>query len=111
MNVRASDAASPSQSVKELAHFIGGKPVAGRDRNSGGRFGDVFNPTTGELSARVPLASKAETEQAIEIARAAFPGWAETSPLARARVLFRFKELVERHMDELGHIISHVRTH
>jgi malonate-semialdehyde dehydrogenase (acetylating)/methylmalonate-semialdehyde dehydrogenase len=88
--------------AKDLAHFIGGKFVPGES----GRFGDVYNPTTGALAARVPLASKAETEKAIEDAQQAFPGWANTSPLTRARVMFRFKELIEKHMDELALIIS-----
>src|SRR5436309_3622072 len=88
--------------VRELAHFIGGKQVRGES----GRFGDVFNPTTGALSGRVPLASKAEVERAIAVAKDAFAGWSETSPLTRARVMFRFKELIERHMDELALLIS-----
>src|SRR5258708_20373078 len=88
--------------VRELAHFIGGVQVRGPDLKSGGRFGDVFNPTTGTLSAKVPLASKAEVERAIAIAKDAFAGWSETSPLARARVMFPFRELIDRHMDELA---------
>src|SRR5258708_31991555 len=88
--------------VRELAHFVGGKQVRGES----GRFGDVFNPTTGTLSAKVPLASKAEVERAIAIAKEAFAGWSETSPLTRARVMFRFKELIERHMDELALLIA-----
>ena len=91
-----------SVAAKELSHFIGGKHLPGASK----RFGDVFNPTTGALSARVPLASRAETEQAIASAAAAFPDWAATSPLARARVMFRFKELVERHMDEIALLLS-----
>src|SRR5437870_4602188 len=87
----------------ELTHFIGGKQVRGEN---GGRFGDVFNPTTGALAAKVPLASKAEVERAIANAREAFAGWSETSPITRARVMFRFKELIERHMDELALLIS-----
>jgi malonate-semialdehyde dehydrogenase (acetylating)/methylmalonate-semialdehyde dehydrogenase len=88
--------------VRELAHFIGGKHVVGES----GRFGDVFNPTSGTLAARVPLASKLEVERAIANAKEAFAGWSETSPLARARVMFRFKELIERHMDELALLIA-----
>src|SRR3989449_1029595 len=87
----------------ELTHFIGGKQVRGE---KSGRFGDVFNPTTGALAAKVPLASKAEVERAIAVAKEAFAGWSETSPLTRARVMFRFKELIERHMDELALLIA-----
>src|SRR5205809_27027 len=88
--------------VRELAHFVGGRQVRGES----GRFGDVFNPTTGAPSGRVPLASRAEAERAIAVAKEAFAGWSETSPLTRARVMFRFKELIERHMDELALLIS-----
>src|SRR5438552_36319 len=87
----------------ELTHFIGGKQVRGEN---GGRFGDVFNPTTGALAAKVPLASKAEVERAIANAKDAFAGWTEIPPLTRARVMFRFKELIERHMDELALLIA-----
>src|SRR5256712_872831 len=89
--------------TRELTHFVGGKQVRGEN---GGRFGDVFNPTTGALAAKVPLASKAEVERAIAVAKEAFAGWSETSPLVRARVMFRFKELIERHMDELALLIA-----
>src|SRR3989442_7280803 len=88
--------------VRELSHFVGGKHVLGES----GRFSDVFNPTTGALAAKVPLASKAEVERAIANAREAFAGWSETSPVTRARVMFRFKELIERHMDELAVLIA-----
>src|SRR6202162_4921283 len=89
--------------VRELTHFTGGKQVRGE---TSGRFGEGFNPTTGALSGKVPLASKAEVERAIANAREAFAGWSETSPLTRARVMFRFKELIERHMDELALLVS-----
>jgi malonate-semialdehyde dehydrogenase (acetylating)/methylmalonate-semialdehyde dehydrogenase len=88
--------------TKELHHYIGGKRVAG----TSGRFGDVFNPTIGELWARTPLASAREAQAAIANAEAAFPGWAAQSPQARARVMFRFKELVEKNIDELALLIS-----
>ena len=88
--------------VRELSHFIGGKHVRGES----GRFGDVFNPTSGALAAKAPLASRPEVERAIAVAKEAFASWSETSPLTRARVMFRFKELIERHMDELALLIS-----
>ena len=69
--------------ANELSHFIGGKRVAG----TSGRFADVFWPMTGEVAARVPLASKAEVRAAVENARAAQPAWAATNPQRRARVL------------------------
>ena len=88
--------------TRELSHFVGGKRVKGES----GRFGEVFNPTTGALAAKVPFASRTEVERAIANAREAFAAWSETSPLARARVMFRFKELIERHMDELALLVS-----
>ena len=69
-----------------LHHYINGERVAGES----GRFGDVFNPATGEVSARVPMASAAEMRKAVEAAKAALPGWAATTPITRARVMFAF---------------------
>ena len=85
-----------------LPHFINGEDVAG----SSGRFGDVFNPATGNVTGRVPLASKQEVEAAIASAQAAFPGWAATTPLNRARVLFKFKELLEANADDIAMAIT-----
>jgi malonate-semialdehyde dehydrogenase (acetylating)/methylmalonate-semialdehyde dehydrogenase len=86
----------------ELSHFIAGNRVAGRS----GRFGDVFDPATGAVRARVPLASDDDVVAAVTAAKAAFPGWASTTPLRRARVLFRLKELIERNAVELAALIS-----
>jgi malonate-semialdehyde dehydrogenase (acetylating) / methylmalonate-semialdehyde dehydrogenase len=91
-----------SAALRELSHFIDGKSVAGES----GRFGDVFNPSLGERSGRVPLASKIEVEKAIASAARAFPDWANTSPLTRARVMFKFKELCERHYDEIALLVA-----
>ena len=88
--------------VKPLHHYINGRRVEG----ASGRYGNVFNPTTGEVAARVPLASADETARAIEVAAAAFPAWRDTPPLRRARVLFRFKELLDKHLDELAELVS-----
>jgi malonate-semialdehyde dehydrogenase (acetylating)/methylmalonate-semialdehyde dehydrogenase len=87
---------------RAIEHFVGGKGVAG----TSGRSGPVYNPATGEIAARVPLASKEEAAWAVALAHAAFPAWAATPPLQRARVLFRFKELLDRHIDELARIIT-----
>ena len=88
--------------TKRLHHYIDGQRVEG----ASGRFGDVFNPTTGEVTAQVPLASADETASAIEAAAAAFPAWRDTPPLTRARVFFRFKELLDKHLDELAELVS-----
>lgn len=71
-----------------------------------GRLGDVFNPATGEIIAQVAFANGAEVRSAVDAATFAFPGWAATPPLRRARVLFKFKELLERHRDALARLVS-----
>jgi malonate-semialdehyde dehydrogenase (acetylating) / methylmalonate-semialdehyde dehydrogenase len=81
-----------------LGHFVAGQPLAG----ASGRDGPVYNPATGALRGRVAFASVEETRSAIAAAEAALPGWAATTPLQRARALFRFKALLESHMDELA---------
>jgi len=94
--------AAREDAMDDLQHFIGGRKVAGRS----GRFGPVFNPTTGEQSARAPLASAEEVRATVETAKKAFPDWAAQTPLARARVMFRYKELIERNMDRLATLVS-----
>lgn len=88
--------------VKELSHFIGGKTVSG----TSGRFDNVYNPAAGEVSARVPLADAVEVDAAVQSAKQAFPGWAKTAPLMRARVMFRYKELLEKNREKLAGIIG-----
>lgn len=88
--------------TRELGHFIGGKRVQGPS----GRFGDVFNPTTGEVQARVALAGALEVQNAIGAAEKAFPDWSAANPQRRARVMFKFKELLEKDMDNLARLLS-----
>ncbi len=88
--------------MREIGHFIGGAPVAG----TSGMFGDVYNPASGEVQARVALANVDEVNKAVAAARAAFPAWAATPPLRRARVMFKLKELLERDRKELSAIIT-----
>ena len=88
--------------MEELSHFIDGKRVAG----TSGRFADVFNPATGEVQAKAPLASKAELDAAVESAARAQPAWAATNPQRRARVLMKFVELLNRDMDKLAEALS-----
>ncbi len=85
-----------------LGHFIAGSRVAGES----GRFGDVYNPSLGRVKARVALAGAAEVDRAVAAAAAAQPGWGAVNPQRRARVMFRFKELLEAHMDELARLLS-----
>ncbi len=88
--------------MSDVHHFIGGQRFEG----SSGRWGEVFNPATGERSRRVALAGAAEVDRAVKAAAAAFPGWAATPPLARARVLFKFRELLERDGDAIARMIT-----
>ncbi len=88
--------------MQELTHFINGKRVPG----SSGRFGDVFNPATGEVQAKVPMASAGETAAAIEAAAAAQPAWGATNPQRRARVMMEMVRLINRDMDKLAEALS-----
>jgi malonate-semialdehyde dehydrogenase (acetylating) / methylmalonate-semialdehyde dehydrogenase len=88
--------------IELLTHFIGGH----KRRGSGERFGEIFNPATGAVQARVPFAEASEVDAAVAAAKAAAPDWAETPPLKRARILFRFKQLLDEHRDELAEIIT-----
>src|SRR6201996_1202213 len=88
--------------MKELSHFIAGQHVKG----TSGRFGDVFNPSTGEVQARVQLATTAEMRKAVDAALKVFPEWSAVNPQRRARVMFNFKSLVEKNMDQLARMLS-----
>ena len=88
--------------MRTIPHFIGGKEVAG----TSGRFSDVFNPATGEVQAKVALASKAELDAAVKVAAEAFQSWSAVTPLQRSRVLFRFKDLLEQNMDKMAQIVT-----
>jgi malonate-semialdehyde dehydrogenase (acetylating) / methylmalonate-semialdehyde dehydrogenase len=88
--------------MHEIGHFVGGKQIKG----TSGRQGDVFDPNTGEVQARVAFASKSEVENAIANAAAAQPGWAATNPQRRARVMFKFLELVQAEYDDLARLLS-----
>ena len=95
--------------VANLNHYVSGRPIEG----TSGRYGDVFNPATGLISARVPLANRAEVDAAVARAYKAFPEWAATPPLRRARVMYRFRELLEKNGDRLAVVISseHGKVH
>jgi len=88
--------------MRRIEGFIGGKTTGA----TSGRAGDVFNPNTGEVQAQVGLATAADVDAAVQAAAKALPGWAGTNPQRRARVMFAFKGLVEKHMDELAHLLS-----
>src|SRR5215210_2679439 len=88
--------------MRDIGHFIDGKEIKG----ASGRHGDVFNPNTGEVQAKVALASRAEVERAVANATAAQPAWAAVNPQRRARVMFKFVELLHREMDSLAQLLS-----
>ena len=88
--------------MREVHHFIGGQAFEG----SSGRFGEIYNPNTGEVQARVQLATSDEVGAAIANAKAAFAEWSATNPQRRARVMFEFKRLHEANMDELAELLS-----
>src|SRR5690554_2952925 len=88
--------------MQELTHYINGKHVKG----TSGRFSDVFNPATGEVQAKCPLASVEELNQAVADAAVAQKKWAAVNPQRRARVLMEFVRLINRDMDKLAESIS-----
>ena len=94
--------APPRSAGESIAgHFIAGSRVDGT-----GARQPIFNPATGAVTRHVTLATPDEVQRAVASAQAAFPAWADTPPIRRARVLFRFLELLNRHRDELAHLIT-----
>ncbi|MFW2354413.1 CoA-acylating methylmalonate-semialdehyde dehydrogenase [Hydrogenophaga sp.] len=87
---------------RSIDHFIHGQVAQG----TSSRRQDVFNPATGAVSGQVALANVADVDAAVAAAQAAFPAWADTPPIRRARVMFKFLELVNQHKDELAHLIT-----
>ncbi len=94
----------------ETIHNAIGGAIA---RSTSLRTQPVYNPATGEATAVLPLSTAAELDAAVAVAKAAFPAWADTPPLKRARFMFRFKELVERNADRIARAVSaeHGKTH
>ncbi len=88
--------------MRLVQHFIDGASAT----QGAGRTGDIFDPSIGKVQAQVALGDATTLEQAVASARAAQPEWAALNPQRRARVMFRFKELIEAHMDELAALLS-----
>ncbi|WP_374319390.1 CoA-acylating methylmalonate-semialdehyde dehydrogenase [Pseudoxanthomonas kaohsiungensis] len=88
--------------TRQLQHHIGGREQPGNSA----RYGNVFDPSSGQVSARVPLAGADDVQAAVAAAQAAFPDWAATPPLQRARVMFRLRSLIERDADALARTIT-----
>ena len=78
--------------MKTIEHFVNGKSFSGTSK----RTSDVFNPATGEVSAKVNLATKKDVDDVVEISSKAFIKWSQVPPLQRARILFKFKDLIEK---------------
>lgn len=85
-----------------VEHLINGRKVSG----NGGRYQDIFNPATGEVTGQVAMASSATVEEAITAAQAAFPSWRNTPPAKRAQILFRYKALLDKHADEIDLLLT-----
>ena len=88
--------------MRRIEGFIGGKSV----KATSGREGDVFNPNTGEVQARVSFATTEDVDTAVQAAAKVLPGWSSTNPQRRARVMFEFKRLVEANMQQLAELLS-----
>lgn len=88
--------------MRDIHHFVNGQTLIGKS----GRFGDVFNPNTGEVQARVQFATDSEMDLAVQSAATAQIGWAATNPQRRARVMFEFKRLLEANMTEMAELLS-----
>ena len=88
--------------MKTIQHFINGAAAAGE----GSRTVPTFNPASGVQTGTLSLASSADVRSAVEAAKAAFPGWAETTPLRRARILNKFLAIVEERIEEMAALIS-----
>ena len=84
-----------------IQHFINGKIDSGKSK----RIGKIFNPATGEQESQVKLGSKSDLDNAVEIAKKAFETWSLKPPIQRARVMFKFKELIEKNSDKLTKLI------
>lgn len=88
--------------TRELTHYVGGAHVNG----ASGRFSDVYNPSTGSVQAKLPLATSQEVREAIAVAQAAQVAWGATNPQRRARILNKFVGLVYENMDELAALLT-----
>src|SRR5262245_32811989 len=89
-------------SVETLSNYIAATWVSSKTTS----FVDVNNPARGEVIARTPLSTAADVDAAVAAATRAFPEWSETPPVTRARYMFKFKQLLEDHFEELARIVT-----
>jgi malonate-semialdehyde dehydrogenase (acetylating)/methylmalonate-semialdehyde dehydrogenase len=88
--------------VNAIHHYINGQKVPGNS----GRYGDVFNPATGQITGKLDFANKMEVDIAVQSAKTAFPAWAAMPSVRRVRILFKYKELIEKYTDDLAALIT-----
>jgi malonate-semialdehyde dehydrogenase (acetylating) / methylmalonate-semialdehyde dehydrogenase len=100
--METASARASAHQIDTLSHFVGGAPRAGGSAH----WGDVFDPAHGEVVARVPLGDAADAAAAVAAAAAALPGWANTPPLQRARVMFRFRQLLADNAARIAALIT-----
>ena len=95
--------------LREISHFVNGEQLPGKRANHLA----VMNPATGRQVAQVPIASSSEVDLAVQAASKAFPAWSDTTPIRRARIMFRFRDLVEKHQADLARLITeeHGKVH
>src|SRR6201996_7512395 len=93
---------SAERQLREVHHWVNGEIMHG----TSGQFGDVYNPATGRVQAKVAFATGAEVDLAVAAAARAFPSWSAQPALRRARVLFRFREIFERRLDEVAALLT-----
>ena len=89
-------------SINHLKHIINGEKVSG----TSGHIFDIYNPASGKVIRQIEGASSKDTKKAIEISNAAFKGWSQVPPSKRAQIMFKYRELIIKHMDELAELIS-----
>lgn len=94
--------ATAAAQTTKVPMFLGGR----FETSSGDRHGEVFNPSTGRLQALVPYCTAEEVDRAVRVAAEAFPAWSETPAVERARVMFRFRELMQKQFEELAALVT-----
>src|SRR5260370_41261274 len=93
---------APREKMEQIKNLVAGQ----WEPSQGTRLGDVYNPSTGRVIAQVPMSTAADVDRVVQAAAAALPAWAETPVVDRARVMFRFRELLARNADELAHSVT-----
>ena len=88
--------------VKKICYYVNGE----FKESKSGEYRDAFDPSTGRVIAKVPCCTKEEVEEAIASAKAAFPAWSSTPVLKRVQILYRLRDLLIEHMDELTHLVA-----